>query len=87
MNREHTGDLGGQRVATFMVYLRAPDRGGETEYPRRGLLVRGRRGMAVVHYNVADGVPDPASLHAGRPVLEGEKWLWRSTLREHSMYA
>lgn len=87
LNREHTGDLGGQRVATFLAYLRAPDRGGETEYPHGGLLVRGRRGMAVVHYNIADGAPDPASLHAGRPVLEGEKWLWRSTLREHSMYA
>ena len=87
LNREHTGDLGGQRVATFLAYLHAPDRGGETEYPHGGLLVSGRRGTAVVHYNVADGMPDPASLHAGRPVLEGEKWLWRSTLREHSMYA
>lgn len=87
LNREHAGDLGGQRIATLLVYLRAPERGGETEYPYSGLLVRGRRGMAVVHYNVADGAPDPASLHAGRPVLEGEKWLWRSTLHEHSMYA
>lgn len=87
LNREHTGDLGGQRVATFLAYLRAPDLGGETEYPHGGLLVSGRRGTAVVHYNVADGAPDPASLHAGRPVLAGQKWLWRSTLREYSMYA
>lgn len=86
-NRAHAGDLGGQRVATFLAYLHAPDRGGETEYPHGGLVVSGRRGSAVVHCNVADGVPDPASLHAGRPVLAGEKWLWRSTLREHSMYA
>ncbi len=87
LNREHTGDLGGQRIATFLAYLRAPDLGGETEYPHGGLLVRGQRGTAVVHYNVTDGVPEATSLHAGRPVLAGEKWLWRSTLREHSMYA
>lgn len=87
LNREHAGDGGGQRVATFLVYLEAPVQGGETDYPRAGLRVRGHRGMAVVHYNVADGRPDPESLHAGLPVVEGEKWLWRSTLREHALYA
>lgn len=86
LNREHSGDVGGQRVATFLVYLRAPDRGGETDYPYADLRVRGEHGMAVVHYNLVAGEPDVASLHAGRPVLEGEKWLWRSTLREHPMY-
>lgn len=87
LNQVHRGDLGGQRIATFLVYLRAPERGGETEYPEAGLAVRGERGKAVVHYNVIDGRPDPRSLHAGRPVEAGEKWLWRSTLREHAMYA
>jgi TPR repeat protein len=87
LNRIHRGDLGGQRIATFLVYLRAPERGGETDYPDIGLAVRGERGMAVVHYNVANGRPDPLSRHAGRPVAAGEKWLWRSTLREHPMYA
>lgn len=87
LNRAHAGDGGGQRVATFLVYLQAPLRGGETDYPRAGLRVRGRRGLAVAHYNVADGRPDPESLHAGLPVVEGEKWLWRSTLREHALYA
>lgn len=86
LNRQYSGDLGGQRIATFLLYLRAPERGGETEYPHAGLVVRGERGMAVVHYNIVDGKPDITSLHAGRPVLQGEKWLWRSTLREHPMY-
>lgn len=85
-NREQRGDLGGQRTATFLVYLHAPIRGGETEYTRAGAIVRGEPGMAVVHWNTRDGQPDPDSLHQGREVLKGEKWLWRTALREHSMY-
>ncbi len=79
-------DFGGQRVATFLVYLRAPKAGGETEYVHAGLKVKGEPGMAVLHYNVTpDGEPDPQSLHAGRAVVQGEKWLWRSTLRAKAL--
>ncbi|MBC7990946.1 MAG: 2OG-Fe(II) oxygenase [Luteimonas sp.] len=87
VNRIQKGDPSGQRIATFLLYLHAPAAGGETEYPKSGLVVRGERGMAVLHYNVsADGRQDQASLHIGRPVREGEKWLWRSALRERSLY-
>lgn len=87
LNRELRGDFGGQRIATFLLYLRAPDAGGETSYPAAGLDVAGEAGMAVVHYNVTpDGCQDPASLHAGKPIVAGEKWLWRSTLRARSLY-
>ena len=80
-------DFGGQRIATFLLYLRAPDAGGETVYERTGHAVRGEPGMAVLHYNVTDdGAGDEASLHSGKPVERGEKWLWRSTLREHCLY-
>lgn len=86
-NSEELGDHGGQRIATFLVYLTAPEAGGETVYEQAGLEVRGEAGMGVLHYNVTpDGAPDPASLHSGKPVVSGEKWLWRSTLREHSLY-
>ena len=87
VNRIQKGDPSGQRIATFLLYLHAPAAGGETEYPKSGLVVRGERGMAVLHYNVTgDGSQDQASLHIGRPVREGEKWLWRSALRERSLY-
>ena len=80
-------DFGGQRVATFLVYLKAPAAGGATSYLHSGLDVVGEDGMGVIHYNVTpDGAQDPASVHAGRPVVSGEKWLWRSTLRAHSLY-
>jgi prolyl 4-hydroxylase len=86
-DRAEGRDFGGQRLATFLVYLRAPDAGGETVYERTGLTVAGRRGMAVLHYNVTpDGLPDDWSLHTGRKVRQGEKWLWRSTLREHPLH-
>ncbi|MBX3726876.1 MAG: 2OG-Fe(II) oxygenase [Xanthomonadales bacterium] len=81
-NLVQRGDPSGQRMATFLVYLRAPGRGGGTAYPRAGLTVAGQDGMGLIHWNVdPDGHPDPESLHAGEPVQAGEKWLWRCTLR------
>lgn len=80
-------DFGGQRIATFLLYLRAPDAGGETSYPQPGVDVTGEDGMGVIHYNVTrGGAQDPASVHSGNPIIRGEKWLWRSTLRQHSLY-
>lgn len=86
-NRRIRRDFGGQRMATFLLYLKAPDAGGETSYLEPGVNVTGEDGMGVIHYNVtSSGMQDPASLHAGRPIIRGEKWLWRSTLRQHSLY-
>lgn len=86
-NERMRRDFGGQRVATFLLYLKAPVTGGETRYLEAGMDVAGENGMGVIHYNVTGtGMQDPASVHAGRPVIEGEKWLWRSTLRQHSLY-
>lgn len=85
-DRREGRDFGGQRVATFLVCLRPPEAGGETVYEKAGLRVAGRHGLGVLHYNVTpDGQPDPLSLHTGTPVQRGEKWLWRSTLREHPL--
>jgi len=85
LNRSEGTDFGGQRIATFLLYLRAPEAGGETVYDKAGVTVTGESGLGVLHYNVTpDGVPDEQSLHSGLPVKRGEKWLWRSTLREQS---
>lgn len=86
-DRRDGRDFGGQRIATFLVCLRAPVKGGETCYEHTGLAVAGRPGMGVLHYNVTpDGAPDDTSLHSGRKVEQGEKWLWRSTLRQHPLH-
>ena len=87
MNEQARRDYGAQRVATFLLYLRAPEAGGETCYEHAGVQVAGERGMGIIHYNVTpDGSQDPESVHSGKPILSGEKWLWRSTLRQRSLY-
>lgn len=72
---------GGQRVGTLIIYLRAPDAGGATVFPELGLSVTPIRGNAVFF---SYGRPDPATrtLHAGAPVLAGEKWIATKWLRE-----
>jgi len=81
------GDHAGQRIASFLVYLRPADEGGETHYLKIGKKVTPRERMALCHYNCRrDGTPDPDTLHTGEPVAQGEKWLARTTLRERSFY-
>lgn len=81
------GDRAGQRIASFLVYLHAPEAGGETHYLTLGKKIAGRERMALCHFNcLPSGEPDPATLHTGEPVLRGEKWLARTTLRERSFY-
>ena len=72
---------GGQRVATLVMYLNHPERGGGTTFPDIGLEVMPQRGHAV--YFAYDR-PHPATrtLHGGAPVLAGEKWVATKWLRE-----
>ena len=73
----------GNRARTICVYLNDVEAGGETEFPAAGVSVSPRSGSAVVFDNLrADGSPDPDSLHAGKPVLRGVKWLATLWLRE-----
>jgi prolyl 4-hydroxylase len=67
---------GGNRIASFVIYLNTVPEGGETHFPDLGLSVRARRGAAVYfEYMNARSELDPRCLHAGRPVLKGEKWI------------
>jgi len=69
--------LGGQRVATVLIYLSSlpPDAGGETmfpEVPPKGLLVSPTFATAIVWPNVdPTGMPEMLSRHAALP-LQGE---------------
>lgn len=85
-NRRH-GDHSGQRIASFLVYLRAPEQGGETHYLKLNKKIAGRSRMALCHFNLTPtGTPDEMTLHTGAPVLKGEKWLARTTLREKPFF-
>lgn len=73
----------GNRSRTICVYLNEPEAGGETEFPAAGIKVAPKAGRAVVFDNLLeDGSPDADSLHAGLPVLQGEKWLATLWLRQ-----
>lgn len=76
--------VGGQRVATLVIYLNSPPAGGATAFPKLGLEVAPVKGNAVFFsYQQADGGLDDRTLHAGLPVESGEKWIATKWLREH----
>lgn len=71
----------GQRVATFLVYLNDDYEGGETDFPELNWRYKGRKGDALLFWNVdTAGLPDPLTLHAGLPPTKGEKWLFSQWL-------
>ena len=73
----------GNRSRTICTYLNHVEGGGETVFPHADISVTPVPGCAVVFDNLlADGRPDPESLHAGMPVTRGEKWLATLWLRE-----
>jgi prolyl 4-hydroxylase len=86
-NTANEASLGrsGQRMSTLIVYLNDVPQGGETAFPAIGLSVAPRRGNAVYfEYANSRQQLDGKSLHAGAPVIEGEKWAltkWMRTRR------
>lgn len=74
---------GGQRVATTVMYLLAPEQGGATTFPQAGLEFSPPRGGAVFFRNLTvNGQPDPLTLHAGAPVERGRKVVMTYWQRE-----
>lgn len=76
-------DANGQRIVTVFVYLNDVEAGGETDFPRLGERVQPGKGKAVAFLNCnAAGHPNLDMLHAGMPVVRGEKWLATLWFRE-----
>jgi prolyl 4-hydroxylase len=77
-------ERGGQRVSTLVMYLNDVAEGGETTFPSIHLAVNPKKGAAAYfEYGNDLGQVDPLSLHAGCPVLAGEKWIATKWMREH----
>jgi prolyl 4-hydroxylase len=77
--------MGGQRIATVVMYLNDVAAGGSTAFPSIGLEVMPRRGSAVYFACATEsGAPEPRSLHGGSPVLAGEKWIATKWLRQRA---
>ncbi len=72
---------GGQRVATLVMCLGEPDKGGATTFPDAQLEVAPKRGNAVF-FSYDKPHPSTKTLHGGAPVIAGEKWIATKWLRE-----
>lgn len=78
---------GGQRIATFLIYLNEEFEGGETEFSQIGLRYRGNTGDAIFWANCdMEGRPDPMTLHAGLPPTAGEKWILSQWIRDRQRH-
>jgi prolyl 4-hydroxylase len=71
---------GGQRVASVVMYLNTPARGGATVFPDAHFEVAAVKGNAVF-FSYDRPHPITRSLHGGAPVLAGEKWILTKWLR------
>ncbi len=75
--------MGGQRVATLVMYLNDVEAGGSTVFPEVGIDVLPKKGNAVYFaYTTDDNQLDPRSLHGGSPVQAGEKWIATKWIRQ-----
>lgn len=76
---------GGQRVATVIMYLNTPSKGGDTIFPKLVLSIQPKKGSALLFYNcLPSGQTDPRTLHGGSPMVEGQKWIATRWIRERN---
>eukprot|EP01083_Nonionella_stella_P150278 478466_1 len=73
-------DSPNMRYLTFLMYLNEVEEGGQTAFRSADLEVFPKRGHVTLFYSaLEDGNADVKSIHAGRPIIKGEKWgatLW-----------
>ena len=73
----------GNRLKTVLVYMNDVEEGGSTGFKNIGKQVEAKKGRMVVFENVnKKNEIYKRSLHAGLPVIKGEKWAFNLWLRE-----
>jgi prolyl 4-hydroxylase len=74
---------GGQRTWTAMIFLNAPEAGGETSFIYAGLKVAPRPGLLLMWDNMdANGAPNLYAAHEGCAVEGGVKYIVTKWFRE-----
>jgi prolyl 4-hydroxylase len=80
---EEQDRLGGQRTWTAMIFLNAPEVGGQTAFPEAKVKITPRPGNLLAWNNLReDGAPNESSLHQGMPVEAGTKYILTKWYRE-----
>lgn len=73
----------GQRNWTAMIYLNQPEDGGATRFKTIGKTIQPETGKLLAWNNLlADGSPNPATLHQGMKVRRGAKYILTQWYRE-----
>ena len=76
---------GGQRTWTAMIYLNKPARGGATGFTYLDLSIEPCLGRILIWNNMAaDGSPNPWTMHEGKPVEGGVKYIVTKWYRERT---
>ncbi|XP_010121554.1 PREDICTED: prolyl 4-hydroxylase subunit alpha-3-like, partial [Chlamydotis macqueenii] len=74
----------GNRIATVMIYLSAVEAGGSTAFIYGNFSVPVVKNAALFWWNLRrNGDGDGDTLHAGCPVLAGDKWVANKWIHEH----
>jgi len=75
---------GGQRVITMLLYLNDNYEGGETDFPNLHAKYKPAKNTGLLFYSLEKegNLCHPLSLHAGTPVLSGNKYIANVWLRE-----
>lgn len=80
---ERYTSVAGQRTWTFMIYLNAVAAGGATRFKEIDKLIQPEAGKLLAWNNrLADGTPNPATLHHGMKVRKGAKYIVTKWYRE-----
>jgi prolyl 4-hydroxylase len=76
---------GGQRMYSCLFYINDDFDGGETDFPKVNYRVDPQIGKLVIWKNLNDDLSvNYNSIHAGLPVISGEKWICIVWVRENN---